>query len=85
MEVLIERSGRCCGSEHIIKATLWSKRYRNQYQITVSTGVHSFTKSLMKLDLREHSLDQAKTKFYDVLTPLQELWEIDESVSDETT
>lgn len=78
-KVLIERSGRCLGGDNNIKVALLEKRRRGQYQITVKTGVHTYGKSLMILNLTNFDLDMAKEKFYSILAPLTELWEATES------
>lgn len=82
-KVIIERIGRCLGGDNNIQATLLQKRIRGQYQITVKTGVHSYAKNLMILNLTNCTLDMAKEKFYEVLTPLTELWEMTESANND--
>lgn len=82
-KVIIERNGRCLGGDNNIQITLLQKRIRGQYQITVKTGVHTYAKNLMNLNLTNCTLDMAKEKFYDVLTPLIELWEITESANND--
>lgn len=83
MKVIIERQGRCIGGEVNMQVCLLAKRYHGQYQLTVKTGIHSFTKTLMKLNLRNMTNEQAKAKFYDVFSPLTELWEVDENASND--
>ena len=83
MKIIIEREGRCIGGEVNIKVTLFAKRYHGQYQLVIKTGIHSFAKTLMKLNLRDMTNEQAREKFYDVFTPLTELWEIDENASND--
>lgn len=78
-KVIIERIGRCLGGDNNIQATLLQKRRLGQYRITVKTGVRTYAKNLMILNLTNCTLDMAKEKFYDVLTPLTELWEMTES------
>ena len=82
-KVIIERSGRCLGGDNNIQATLLQKRIRGPYQITVKTGVHSYAKKLMVLNLTNCTLDMAKEKFYEVLTPWTELWEMTESANND--
>ena len=82
-KVIIERSGRCLGGDNIIQATLLQKRIRGPYQITVKTGVHNYAKKLMVLNLTNCTLDMAKEKFYEVLTPWTELWEMTESANND--
>ena len=81
-KVLIERTGRCLGGDNI-QATLLQKRFQGQYQITVKTGVHTYSKKLMILNLTNCTLDMAKEKFYAVLTSLIELWEMTESANND--
>lgn len=78
-KILIERVGRCLGGDNNIQVVLREKRHIGQYQITVRSGVHTYAKNLMILNLKNCTLDRAKEKFYDVLTPLTELWEMTES------
>ena len=72
-KILIERVGRCLGGDNNIQVVLREKRHRGQYQITVKTGVHTYTKNLMILNLTNFTLDMAKEKFYSILTPLTDL------------
>ena len=82
-KVLIERAGRCLGGDNNIQVALIEKRHRGQYQITVKSGVHTYAKNLMILNLTNFTLDMAKEKFYAVLTPLTELWEMTESANND--
>ena len=82
-KVIIERGGRCLGGDNNIQATLLQKRIRGPYQITVKTGVRTYAKNLMILNLTNCTLDMAKEKFYEVLTPWTELWEMTESANND--
>ena len=82
-KVLIERTGRCLGGDNNIQVALLEKRHRGQYQITVKTGVHNYAKKLRVLNLTNCTLDMAKEKFYEVLTPWTELWEMTESANND--
>ena len=82
-KVLIERTGRCLGGDNNIQVALLEKRHRGQYQITVKSGVHTYAKNLMILNLTNFTLDMAKEKFYEVLTPWTELWEMTESANND--
>lgn len=83
MKTVLERQGRCVGGEANIKVVLYAKRYHGQYQIKVTTGVHTFAKTLLTLNLTGFTIDQAKEKYYSVLTPLTELWEINENADND--
>lgn len=83
MDRILEQQGRCIGGQSNIKVTLYGKRYHGQYQIKVVSGVHTFSKVLMTLNLTNFTLNQAKEKYYDVLTPLRELWEMDENANND--
>ena len=78
-KILIERVGRCLGGDINIQVMLLEKRHKGQYQITVKTGIHVYTRNLMILNLTNFTLDMAKEKFYSILTPWTELWEATES------
>ncbi len=82
-KVIIERSGRCLGGDNNIQVTLLQKRIRGSYQITVKTGVYNYAKKLRVLNLTNCTLDMAKEKFYEVLTPWTELWEMTESANND--
>lgn len=83
MKRILERQGRCVGGDNNIKIELFSKRYYGQYQIKVTTGIHTFAKTLLLLNLTNFTIDQAKAKYYSVLTTLSELWEIDENADND--
>lgn len=82
MKTIIEKQGRCIGGETNIKVGLYDVGNGN-CSIRVLTGVRTFSKMIMCLELTNITLDIAKAKYYEVLTPLQELWKIDENANND--
>jgi hypothetical protein len=81
MKTIKERQGRCIGGEIIMRVGLYCFSANTDYVIKVMTGVRTFKKTIMYLHLADVTLDIAKAKYYEVLTPLQELWKIDENAN----
>nr|DAJ39580.1 MAG TPA: hypothetical protein [Caudoviricetes sp.] len=83
MKTIKERQGRCIGGEMIMRVGLYCFSANTDYVIKVMTGTSKFTKKILYLHLADVTLDIAKAKYYEVLTPLQELWKIDENANND--
>lgn len=83
MKTITERQGRCIGGETNMRVGLYGLSHNKGYVIKIMTGANKFTRTLMRLVLTNVDLDTAKTKYYDVLTPLRELWEITENANND--
>lgn len=82
MKAIIEKQGRCIGGKTNIKVGLYDVGGGN-CSIRVLTGVRTFSKMIMCLELTKTTLNNAKAKYYEVLAPLEELWEINENADND--
>lgn len=83
MKVIKQKQGRCVGGETNMKVILYAVGGGKGYSVRVLSGVHTFSKKVMCLDLPNLSLDSAIIKYYKVVAVLKELWEIDENEDNE--
>lgn len=83
MKTITERQGRCIGGDTVLRAGLYRFSADTDYVIKVMTGVKKFKNTVMYLHLENVDLDTAKTKYYEVLTPLRGLWEMTENANND--